>query len=347
MTTGETLQQKVAALDSRWSGLQDDLSLKDVSDNLGEVDTTLATLPVALQEARARGYAFRAFLERKLQVLQDQWAKTRAQVLSGIADKSRGLHMEAMKVDSLLGQLRAVANVPSGAGMLPQVDGALTALERKVAAEKGALSGMFDDLRNNVSQTKAQLDEITFTLEQVAQASFRLLAGEDIVLVVKAQWDKDGKDDPQGMLFLTDGRMLFERKEEVAKKKVLFVVTEKEMVQQLMLEVALGDVENAKATSRGLMGNEDWLEFTFQGHAPVRAANFHIWYESKDWQALYGRVKSGEIDQERAKPKDQAAVEAVKAAPTKCTTCGASITAQIVKGMTQITCDYCGTVIRL
>lgn len=346
MTTEPTPQEKLAAIESRWSGLQDDLSLKDVSDSLSEVDSTLATLPVSLQEARARGYAFRAFLERKIQVLQEQWAKTRPQVVSGIRERSGRLRPEAAKVDESLGRLRAAGLRPM-AGMFSQVDGALSALESKVAAEKGALTGMFDDLRNNVNQTKAQFDEINFTLEQVAQASFRLLAGEDIVLVVKAQWDKDGKDDPQGMLFLTDGRMLFERKEEVAKKKVLFVVTEKEMVQELVFEVALGDVENAKATSRGLMGNEDWLEFTFKGRAPVRAANFHIWYESKDWQALYGRVKSGEIDQERARAKDQAAVEAVKAAPTKCTTCGAAITAQIVKGMTQITCDYCGSVIRL
>jgi DNA-directed RNA polymerase subunit RPC12/RpoP len=40
-------------------------------------------------------------------------------------------------------------------------------------------------------------------------------------------------------------------------------------------------------------------------------------------------------------------LEAVRNAPTKCGTCGASIAAQITKGMTQLTCEYCGSVIRL
>jgi ribosomal protein S27E len=62
---------------------------------------------------------------------------------------------------------------------------------------------------------------------------------------------------------------------------------------------------------------------------------------------LIGRVKSGEIDKERTQPKDEAVVEAARSAPTKCSTCGATLPADIVRGQREITCEYCGSVIRL
>ncbi len=348
MTTEKpTVQEQVATLEQRWSGMQEGLLLKDVLDSMEDVQTTLTTLPLLLEQVRQRGYVFKSFLERKVKVLQDQWAPLRVQVEGEVSKQTGALRVEANRVDAQFNTLRRAVGSPAAAGMIPSVDLAVGGIESKISAARSTLTGMFDELKNNVDQTKRQLDEIVRTLDACEQASFRLLAGEDIVLVVPAQWDKDGKDDPKGNLFLTDSRMLFERNEEVATKKVLFVTTAKEKVQQLQLEVVLPDVETVKATSKGMFGKDDWLEFTFQGRAPCRTANFHIWYESNDWQALYGRVKSGEIAQERSKPKDAAVVEAVKSAPTKCPTCGASLNIQIVKGMTQVNCDYCGSVIRL
>jgi DNA-directed RNA polymerase subunit RPC12/RpoP len=40
-------------------------------------------------------------------------------------------------------------------------------------------------------------------------------------------------------------------------------------------------------------------------------------------------------------------VQAARAAPTKCSVCGATITQVVVKGMTEIKCEYCGNIIRL
>lgn len=349
MTTQDvTPQARLAALERRWADLQDDLALKPVHDNLSAVQGTLSTLPVQLEQIRSRGYAFKAFLERKAQVLQDQWAPLRDQVTAQIPLQVSALSTDTSQITMQFSRLRSMVGAPAMAAPLAaQLDGMLTTLESKVRAAVSTLNSMFDELKSNADQTKRQIDEISRTLDLRDQASFRLLVNEDIVLAVPAQWDKDGKDDPKGNLFLTDGRVLFERREEVAKKKVLFIATEKEMVQELQLEVTVPDVEAVKPVSKGLMGKDDWLEFIFQGRAPVRAANFHIWYECKDWVALFGRVQSGEIAQERVKAKDAAAAAAVKAAPVKCPTCGATLNVQIVVGMTQINCDYCGGVIRL
>ena len=89
------------------------------------------------------------------------------------------------------------------------------------------------------------------------------------------------------------------------------------------------------------------LSLAFDNRAPVRNATLRLEADSEVWQGHIGRVKSGDIAGERTGPRDQAAAEAVKAAPTKCSTCGASITQAVVRGMTEIKCEYCGAVTRL
>ena len=71
-------------------------------------------------------------------------------------------------------------------------------------------------------------ENLEFTFET---SSGKLLAHEYVIIGVKAVWTKDGKenkDDPEGVLFLTDQRILFEQKEEVATKKFLFITKERE-----------------------------------------------------------------------------------------------------------------------
>ena len=80
---------------------------------------------------------------------------------------------------------------------------------------------------------------------------------------------------------------------------------------------------------------------------PIRSVQVRLEADSDAWQASIGRVKSGDIAAERAVPRDQAAAEAVKAAPTKCGTCGAAISQAVVRGMQEIKCEYCGAVTRL
>ena len=46
-------------------------------------------------------------------------------------------------------------------------------------------------------------------------------------MAVRATWQKGGEDNPQGILYLTDQRLLFEQKQEIGAKKVLFITTEK------------------------------------------------------------------------------------------------------------------------
>jgi hypothetical protein len=150
------------------------------------------------------------------------------------------------------------------------------------------------------------------------------------------------------MLYLTDRRLLFEQKQEIATKKVLFVTTEKELVQELLLEVALGQIDSVRANREGLLGHEDHIYVELTADAPTRTAHFHL--DGQDcmiWQALIARAKAGDFDQDRVVAVDEELVERARAAPTRCPVCNAPLQQRVVRGMDRLTCDYCGHTIRI
>jgi hypothetical protein len=106
-------------------------------------------------------------------------------------------------------------------------------------------------------------------------------------------------------------------------------------------------VTEVKASKKGLMGHEDHLDFALTSAAPARKAHFHI--DGQDcnlWQATVGRVKNGEIEKSRVQPISEEEKQRLRNAPTKCSSCGGSIKAPILRGQTEIHCVYCGAVTR-
>jgi len=151
-----------------------------------------------------------------------------------------------------------------------------------------------------------------------------------------------------GVLYLTDMRLIFEQKEEVATKKVLFVATQKQKLQALQWAVPVGEIDKVVGSKRGFLGKDDFLTVTLSTGRPFTSTDLHLKGEAGEaWQGYIGRVKTGDIAQERTVPLDQKAVQAAANAPTKCSVCGATLTQTVMRGQTEITCEYCGSKIRL
>jgi hypothetical protein len=296
---------------------------------------------------------FKSYLEKKIEVLVGQWNDIRPRVVEAVSTHQRSLQADATNVQNLINRRQS-----AGA--------ALTALEGKVNAALTSLRGMYDDLDNNLNQTQQQIDDVSWTLQQVEQASYGFLPTEAPIEAVPANWKKPGDNDGvDGVLVLTDQRLLFEQKEEVATKKVLFITTEKQKVQALNWQIPASQIDQAVGSKKGFMGKDDFLavgataDGAFQDaegkpiYIPgvggkLGAMEIHLKGETGEaWQGFIGRVKSKEIEKERTVPVDAAAVEAVANAPTKCPTCGATLSQTVMRGQTEMTCEFCGSVIRL
>ena len=343
-TSREETRAKLDELQSQLGSLQESLLLTGVHNEMGDIETTLSLLPTEIEELRTRGYAFRSFLENKIKVLAKQWKEINGRVSREVSRRTRELEREADEAE------RALQQAMSGrASQVSRAESAINTLESKVRAAQSAVGAMYQALEQNVNQTKSQVKEIRWLLDQVDEASFSLYPAEDPVAACEAQYMETKKKGPKGVLYLTDARLIFEQKEEKATKKLLFITTEKETIQQLIFETPIGQVEEFKASDKGFLGRKEMLELLFAPEADLSGATLrlHGGADNEEWAGLIGRVKSGEIAKERTQPKEEAVVEAARAVPTKCPTCGATLSVEIVRGMREITCEYCGSVIRL
>ena len=343
-TVREETRAKLDDLQRELGNLQSSLLLTSIHNEMGSIETTLSLLPTEIKELRTRGYAFRSFLENKIKVLAKQWKDINSRVSREVSRRQRELEREADEAESALQQAMS-----GRASQVSRAESAINTLESKVRAAQSAVGAMYQALEQNVGQTQSQVKEIRWLLDQVDEASFPLYPAEDPVAACEAQYMETKKEGPKGVLYLTDARLILEQKEEKATKKLLFITTEKETIQQLVFETPIGQVEEFKASDKGFLGRKEMLELLFAPEADLSGATLrlHGGADNEDWAGLIGRVKSGEIDKERTQPKEETVVEAARAAPTKCPTCGATLSVEIVRGMREITCEYCGSVIRL
>jgi phage shock protein A len=340
----EELRDSLNELQNRFGNLQETMLMTRAHSEMADVETTLSLLPAEVEELRTRGYAFRNYLERKIGVLAEEWEEIHDRVIREVNRRTRELERDSDAAESALRQAAS-----GSASQMARAKSAVSTFESKVRAAQSAVEAMYEPLQRNVNQTHAQVEDIRWLLNQIDEADFQLYPVEDPIAACRAQYIERGDEGPEGLLYLTDERLIFEQKEQVTTKKFLFITTEKETVQQFIFDVLAGHIEEVKASDkRKFLGHKEMLELGFAPEADLSGATLRlINAQNEEWTRLIGRVKSGEIDKERVQPKDEEAVEAARVAPTKCTTCGATLDVEIVRGMREITCEYCGSVMRL
>lgn len=343
VSISEESQARLKALQTSLGELQESLLMASAQTEMGQLETTLRLLPTKIEELRRRGYAFRSFLEQKVSVLTSQWRDVSPQVSREVTRLTRELQQEGSQAERLVQQAMG-----GGTTAIPRAEAAVATLDRRVAGAHSAIGAMYGTLQQNVNQTRDQVEQIRWLLDELEQACFPLHPAEDPVLAAQAQLMETKKDGPKGVLYLTDERLMFEQKETRATKKVLFITTEKETVHELILEVPIGQIERVETSQKGFLGHKEMMNLIFTPEADVDKAIVRLHgADNEEWASLIGRVRSGEITKERSREKDTETLEELRDVPTTCPTCGAAIVGGIVRGVREITCQYCGTVIRV
>jgi hypothetical protein len=354
MTTpspAQEISEEISALQTRVNDLQGSVQLSGSREKVEQVQTNVNGMAQRIASLRTRGYIFEKDLEGQAQAFVSSWAQVYPNLQAQIGTQFALLENDLRPIELQMPQLAAMSGNPGAAReLLVTLQSEVAQLESKTSAAEQLIDGMVNQFTPQFDAAARHLDDIEFLLVQLSEASFQLLPTEAGIAAVKAVWCKTGREqkgDPAGVLYLTDQRLIFEQKEEIAIRKVLFVVTEKQKVQGLQLEAPVALVDKLETSKQGLLKNENHLEIHFAGGSSVQAAHFHIWQENTLWQALINRAKARDFDQGRAVALDQAALDKVKAAPAQCPSCGGNITTVVLRGMDSLKCEYCGFVIRL
>lgn len=324
------------------------VNFTSLRDETSDLDTKIANFHMRIQKVRERKYAFCKVLESQALEYQKQWAAKRGQIQNQITMQSNTLQVQLRPLES---RVAALSLGFSTAMTVKAIMNEVNSFETRVSSAESSLRELFDSLKQEFGKSSRQVDLIEKALDQSESASFGFLPGECIYMTTRAVWTRDSredKEDPDGILFLTDQRLLFEQHEEIAKKKVLFITTEREKVQKLQFETPVVAIESIKATKQGVFKNEDWLEFQLPSGSFAREVKLHLdGGDCNQWQQMLNRIKSGDVESERALEVDVSAVEKARSAPAKCPSCGGAITKPVLRGMDLITCDFCGAIIRL
>jgi hypothetical protein len=347
----DEIASEISSLQSQLNTLEQSTRLTNIRDAVEDLQTTVSGLGQKVSELRSRGYVFGKDFESRAVIFSKQWTQIGPGIMVQIEQQSSRLQTALAPLRARTPALVAASsNLMQARTLFSQLKPQADALDAQVSAAEGQLGGMYDSFQDQVNNFSGQLDKIDWTLAQLAEATFQLLATEAGVMAVKAVWAKSGKeekDDPEGVLYLTDQRLVFEQKEEVATKKVLFIATEKQKIQKVQFDAPVALVEAVNTSRQGMFKNEDHIEVKFASGAPAPSVHFHIWQACEEWLALINRVKSKDFDKDRAVAMDAAAEAKVRSAPSQCPNCGGNIQQVILRGEDSIKCEFCGFVIRL
>lgn len=344
----EELTSKLNSLMRRFDDVEDKARLNDVSGELNDLGTAVRSMPADVEAIRARGYAFRSYLENKAKVFQRNWGDIRLRAERAIDDERRHMRDDVDAVEEVKDRAERYEDHPEKLEVvLDPFENELDDFERKVAAAQRRVQSMYETLKKDVDATVRQIAEINWFCDVKDEASFPFLANEALFLVATAEWIATGrgKQDPDGYLFLTDQRLLFEQNEKVGKKLGMFGGKK---VQELEWEIPLHQVEAVEFENKGMFGGKDILHFTLKAGAPYPKISVEVKgrADNKFWVKQIQRMIAGGTDDERAIAPDPEVVERLREAPTECHVCGATLP-MLVAGQNQIECEYCGSVIRI
>lgn len=291
---------EVSSLQSDLSELKQLSSLNSIQSDMNNLDANITNISSLLESARSKGYRYQGDIDDSLTQVIYQWGSVRPQVANTITQKASmlqnslvGLSPQVSRVNSLL------SNPAPLKPLLQTLHSQVNSLLSEAQDTQRDIESNYDQVESQTLRLSSRLSQIHWALDQLAGARFSLQPGEDLIMAVANRWDKEGKEDPEGVLYLTTQRVIFERKEKVALKKVLFITTDSQLVQEVLIDQPISQIQSWNARNKGLFGHQDFAEVHFKD-ASLGKVSFHInGQEASYWAELFEKVRSGRIDDEK------------------------------------------------
>lgn len=348
-TRVDDLQLQVQQRQSRFSQLQAQAQLGDLYRQVGRYDARVNELPRELEALRSRGYVHAGLIDADIAGVVRQWESSRYSIQAN-------LDQQAGRLNQALAQAAAYVNrlSPRDVSSLSAADSALAALQNQVYTARNSVSALFGGIEQPLSFLEQTIQRFDWVLEQFQSSpNIRLMDAEAPLMAAEAEWERDGEEGPDGALYLTDQRLLFEQNEEIAVEKLFGVfTTKKESRRELLLDIPTHQIEQVSEAQQGGflgLGKTEKLELILSAQAQVGRANFELRGQAaSDWVIWIKRVQSGEIDRDRAAgfaEEVRAAEERAARFPTQCPNCFAPLPPP-PRGAEYVVCDYCGSIVQ-
>jgi len=355
----EIRAERLESMRSNWNNLSTRATLGQAQDAIEDVGGRIEGAPHRIEAIRKRGYIYGRGWEAQVDTLKRSWPARRNEARRILEERKSEIRELSQEIN------QAITPTLLSDAALDRLESMLDGIESRLSSAESNVRGAYDTLENQLDALENELAQIESSLEALDAACFKLFPEEHLVAACEAVWTDD-KDEPKGYLFLTDGRVVFEQREKKATKKILFITTQSELVQEKLWEAAIGAIADVEIEDKrgGLLGLGSKELITLRFHERTRELPSDVTVQLKGttndvWQSMIKRVQSGEIESERAGAAKSATTSGAPSAPpptpapatpsaeipTKCPTCGGQLPT-VFKGMHELTCEYCGSKIR-
>lgn len=336
------VEAAVSEANSRYNNLIERVKMTSIVRETSSLGNQIEALPEKVEEIRQRGYKFRAYLEGKIEVFAEQWDDINDRVEKWLEEESEELDDELAKCERYKRRLEGTATTTTK-DTVDAFSAVLDEMEAQVEASEGKVKAVYEETRNEVSKTNSQISTVVKHLDWLDESDVELAADEGLYIAAEAEWD-DNRDKPDGYIFVTDKRVIFEQRE----KKGGMMGFGGKKVQETLWEVALDTIEKVTPEDKGMFGGKDMMNMKLGAGAPYAEIVCEIkgGIDSKTWAKQINRAVKGHISQESTVEPDSELIERLRNAPTDCPNCGGTLP-KLAAGDNEVSCKYCGSVVRI
>lgn len=335
----EELSAAIDTAKERYDDLVKRVQMTDIIRETTALGSQIEGLPEAIDGVRSRGYKFRSYLENKIEVMAGQWDDINDRVEHWLDEEAADLDDELADAEKAYRRL----NRRKTESRLESLNEALDTLESQVEASEEKIKAVYEAVDREMSTTSRQLRTVNQQLDWLEAADVTLNAGEGLFMAAEAEWD-DNRDKPDGFIYVTDQRIIFEQSE----KKGGMLGFGGKSVKEVLWEVSHDQVEKVVPANEGFGGGKDMMTLKLGSGAPYAEIICEIkgGIEADYWAQQVSRAVKGLISQDSAVEPDPELIERLQNAPTECPNCG-GVLDKLVAGANEVTCKYCGNVVRI
>ncbi len=349
-------EQKVGNYRTKLSSIQSDITnlkrkylFDDVFGNIRDIERKLVGIENGIRTIRQKGFVYGNEWDKMVSDYKGEFPR----IKSSIQTESNNIaNVHSFTLNQMLSEINSISsdferNPTNYYSHVDSMESRISPIKSLIEDAGNKLKTMIEPMEEKLDVLDKRIKRIDNGFEHIEKASFKLLKGESLVDAWDAQYLKERKKGPKGIIFLTDKRFRFEQNEDVVVSRRFLVVTKKEHRRKLLIDEPVGLIASSRDSEKGFfLARKEMLNLQFEQGAKLRKASFRTSIDSKQVDDILDSVITGGISstmtsEATKKEKQEKPLPKID----KCPACGASFTKPIVKGMTHIKCEYCGKVV--
>ena len=329
-TQSDDFSQKLASMRNELRSIS--FRANNLPSRVNQLDKDINSVSTRIANIQSEGYKLPTNINQNSKELTQRWLSA----LGGIKS------FESLQSGSLLQRQRTLERVletTSSINELAQYESQLSNIRNEIFNVENSLNSRLVDYQSQYNTINKGLKTSEETIVNLRNSSIKWKVDEQPLIAVKIH---DLSNDKDGILTLSNYRILFEEvKDEVLSKTFIFA-TEKKTVREVLLDQPIGSID---VIEKGRVGFFKGAGLFIRFKPQTGLDEIKIDTRNNDDDELiryYNYVISGESDKElKSREKSDSPV------PTSCPNCSAPFNEEILKGQTSVKCRYCGTVIKI